>query len=488
MSATDILICSLPAGIINRPPAAPALLKACVEQAGFSCRTQDLSLDLYVNHCNKNFELYQKINRVFEPTTQFNMFPELSEWLDQCIKTFKLISPRFIGLSVFSAHQHRATVMLAEVIRQHLPNTKIIVGGYGLYQDLFAEKLKQQNLADYYIFDEGENKLVNILQGQPIDDTPVDLQDLPVPNFDNYQLDNYLWHNEPVLTITGSKGCVRSCTFCNVPGKFGRYRRRTGSHIAQEIIELQHRYGVNKFEFTDSLVNGSQRDFIELIECLSAHNKNQPNPVTWYGQYICRPQSQVKPGTHQLLKESGCINLIIGAESGSDDILAAMNKKQTVKDIMAELNQFELHGLQAQLLMLCGFYNETEKRFLETLKFIAGLQRYIAAGVVTKICMGFPLMIEQDEYLHQHADELGIVIDPNNISNWKVRDDPQNTWLERLRRRMIVQAVLDRMNMPLNGNSILELHTMLDQIKSYEQQLRSPDTKINTRVNNIQPH
>lgn len=485
---TDILICSVPAGIVNRAPAAPALLRACVEQAGYSCRTEDLALNLYVNQCNKNYQHYQEVNRLFEPMVDFELRPEISDWLDDCVDIFKTVAPKFIGLSVFSTYQHRATVMLAKEIRKHLPTVSIVVGGYGLRENNFAQTLKQQNLADHYAFNEGETELVDILKGAQLSKELVNLEFMPVPNFDDYRLNQYLWHNEPVLTITGSKGCVRSCTFCNVPAKFGRYRQRSGQRIAQEMIDLQRRYGISKFEFTDSLVNGSQRDFMEFIECLATHNSTSNSPITWYGQYICRPQNQIKSGTHAMIKLSGCVNLIIGAESGSNDVLAAMNKKMTVQDIQQELEQFELHGLQAQLLMLGGFYNETPKRFMETLTFIAGLQRYVAAGVVTRITMGFPLIIENNGYLHQHADELGIVLDKNNVYNWSVRNDPSNTWLERLRRRIIVQAVLDRMNMPLTGNGIMELQKMLDQIKIYEQQLRLSDPTISVELAHVQAH
>lgn len=485
---TDILICSVPAGIINRPPAALALLRACVEQAGFTCRTQDLSLNLYIEQCDKNYQRYQDISRLFEPLTNFEMRSEILQWLDQCVQLFKTINPRFIGLSVFSSFQHKATVMLAQHIRQHLPDVQIIVGGYGLRDNNFFATLQEKNLADHFVHDEGENKLVDILQDKLPSHELVNLQTLPVPNFDDYNFDQYLWHNEPVLTITGSKGCVRACTFCNVPRTFGRYRRRTGQQIAHEMIELQKRYGINKFEFTDSLVNGSQRDFVEFVQCLAQYNSTSNCPISWYGQYICRPQSQVPAGIYALIKQSGCVNLIIGAESGNNDVLAAMNKKMTAQDIMHELEQFELHGLQAQLLMLSGFYNETWPRFVETLTFIVKLQRYVAAGVVSRINMGIPLMIETDGYLHQHAEDLGIIIDPNSVHNWRVHKDPTNTWLERLRRRIIVQAVFDHMNIPLTGNGIIELYKMLDLVKIYEQQLRSPNTTIGAELAHDQAH
>jgi hypothetical protein len=263
-----------------------------------------------------------------------------------------------------------------------------------------------------------------------------------------------------------------------VPDKFGRFRRKSGKNIAHELIELSQRYGITKFEFTDSLVNGSQRDFNEWVEIIANYNDQQTvdRRITWYGQYICRPQSQIPAGIYQKIKRSGAVNLIIGAESGSDAVLEAMKKNMTVQDVFDELDQFEQHGLQAQLLMLSGFYNETWERYIETLSFIAQCHRYVAAGVISKIAVGMPLIIEPNGYLHQHAEELGIVINAENMSDWKTIDDPNNTWLERLRRRVITQAVLDSMGTSMTSNGIEELQLMLNQIKLYEKQLTSPDS------------
>lgn len=502
----DLLICSVPAGIINRPPAAPALLKACVIDAGYTANTLDLSLMLYTKYCDSNYELYDSINRYFEPLVcwQHNIIVE--SWLNECVDMIAEIGPKFVAISVFSIYQHRATLLLCEQIRKKLPEIKIILGGYGLPETCdktfknfrsisslekitsFGNYLTSHNLADHCVYGEGEQQLVDIVAGQPQTSNIVELEHVPFSNFDDYDLGHYLWHNEPVLMVTGSKGCVRRCTFCNVPQKFGRYRRKSGQRIAEEIIHLSQQYNIYKFEFTDSLVNGSLKDFEQFVSVLAEYNKTAANPVTWYGQYICRPQSQTPKKLYKLIKQSGAVSLIIGAESGSNAVLEAMNKKITVQDIFDELDQFEQHGLQAQLLVMGTFYNETWERFLETLEFIVRCHRYLAAGVIGKIATGLPLIVEPNGYLHQHAAELGIVIDQYNPSNWKVLNDSANTWTERIRRRLIMQAVLQSMRISMTGNGIAELRDLTEQLKYYEQQLRSTDSSVHTEFIGSAPH
>lgn len=509
----DLLICSLPSGIINRPPAAPAILKACAEQQGFTAVTVDLSLQFYKNQCNKNFDTYTQYSSLFEPLVPFDRtgvaYAAVEQWITHSVQFIKQHDPKFVGLSVFSTFQHRAAVLLSQAIRKHFPQTKIILGGYGLPVSVsesfngflpkdqlvgnFNTYMLTENLSDYQIHGEGEDAIVSVLMGNQVSDRPVDLMAVPAPNFDNYELGEYMWHTEPVLTITGSKGCVRACTFCNVPDKFGRYRRRTGSHIAAEMIELNRKYGVSKFEFTDSLVNGSQKDFYEFVEVLADHNDNAAadKKITWYGQYICRPQAQIPNEIYGLIKRSGALNLIIGAESGSNAVLEAMNKKMCVEDLFDELEQFKKHGLQAQLLIMSGFYNETWPRYLETLEMLVKCHTYTASGVISRISVGPTLIIARGDaggYLYHHADELGIVLNDQNVLDWRTVEDPTNTWLERVKRKVISQLVLGKMQIPITGNSILEFKKMIEQLKVYEQQLRSSNPHTDTRLTELQAH
>lgn len=494
----DLLICSVPSGVINRPPAAPAILKACAKQHGFKAQTIDLSLHFFVNQCHRNFNNYCQHSALFEPLINFDStsiaHQLIQEWLDQTTQLINAVRPKFIAISVFSTFQHRATVMLCRLIRSQFPEVKIILGGYGLTApthdsfngflpaidrlNAFNVYMLAHKLFDFQVVGEGESGIVSVLQGNTPNTAAVDLMTVPAPDFDDYNLNEYLWHTKPTLTVTGSKGCVRSCTFCNVPAKFGRYRKRTGQHIANEIIYLSQTYKVNHFEFTDSLVNGSQKDFYDFVKILAEYNSkcDKNNQITWYGQYICRPQSTIPQDIYSLIKQSGSSSLIIGAESGSNEVLAAMNKKITIQDVYDELEQFKKHNLQVHLLLMTGFYNETKERYLETLKFIVNCQPYLAQGVISTIAVGPPLLIAKDNeggYLYDHATELGIMPDLKNPMNWKVSDDPSNTWLERIRRRIISQLVLNHMQAPLTENGITELHMIIEQLKIYEQELRS---------------
>ena len=73
------------------------------------------------------------------------------------------------------------------------------------------------------------------------------MEDVPFVDYDNYKLDEYRYiTGNKILAITGSKGCVRSCTFCDIGVIWPRFKHRGGKHIAAEMIHLYKKYNVKK--------------------------------------------------------------------------------------------------------------------------------------------------------------------------------------------------------------------------------------------------
>lgn len=495
----DFLICSLPALILDRVPGAPAILKATAESAGYKAKALDLNIEFFINQCDSNFDKFIELNKLFQPnepiTDQLDQVGNL--WLTQTLQQIEHIRPKILGLSVFSIMQHRATVMLAEAVRLKFPDMKIAIGGFGIiinanslepttkYKKIdllkpFHQLMTEKKLVDRVFFGTDLDPVVEYLEeicgstSQTIKfDSDGVLYNTPIPDYDDYKLDAYMWSDDISLPITGSHGCVRKCTFCDIPGQFGKFSYRSGTHIAQEIFHLQKKYGINKFEFTDSLVNGSIKAFKEWLKPLSEHNDTcaVQDRIHWFGQYITRPQSQVPKDLYDLIKRSGVTNLIIGVESGSDEVLKAMKKQITVKDVYDELEMFLQHNISMHMLMLSGFYNETFERYNETLQFLTGIQKYVASGVIYKVSLGPPLFINEKMFLGQEAENLHIEIDPYNTRNWKLSDDPTNTLLARVKRRFITQVILDTLKIPLSANSIINMHQMLNDLKYVERQL-----------------
>lgn len=494
----DLIICSLPSLSIDRPPAAPALLQSAVECAGYSAKSLDLNLEFFINQCYRDVDTFNKLGSIFRPyeIPTDTAIDKSTKWVDDSIKILQQLNPKLIGISVFTVYQHRSTILLTRAIRKHLPNTKIVLGGFGLIIssnsltnlidikkiDLlkpFSQYVTEKSLCDYLVFDDPLNNILTILEKvagpkeKIIYTEEKVLFSTPIPNYDDYKLDEYVWNDNKALPITGSKGCVRSCTFCDIPGQFGRFKYRSGEDIANEMLYLHKRHNIRTFEFTDSLVNGANKAFKEWLTVVADYNDTQSeeNKIRWFGQYICKPQDSIPKDIYSLMARSGVINLVIGVESGSNPVLEAMKKKMTVEDVFDELVMFEKYNIKTNFLMLSGFYNETWDRYLETLDFIIKCQPYIAKGTIEKLSIGIPLFINNKMELGIEADRLGILIDPYNDLNWKLLDDPDNDFVERSRRRLITQLILNKLGIAQNRVAIENTYQVLDNLKRYERDL-----------------
>ena len=171
------------------------------------------------------------------------------------------------------------------------------------------------------------------------------------------------------------------------------------------------------------------------------------------------------------MSRSGVANLVIGVESGSNAVLEAMKKKMTVEDVYDELAMFEKYDIKAHFLMFSGFYNETRDRFIETLEFLINCQQYVAAGTIAKFTIGAPLYINNDTYLHDHAEDLGLVIDPFNDLNWTSKHDLSNDFTQRIYNRLIQQELLDVLGYPTSSQHVSTMYQLDEMLSQKEKEL-----------------
>ena len=482
-----VLIASLPVSALNYPPAAPALLKACVEQSGFTAKTADFSQSFFKEISQADFLTYDEDSKLLQPNVDCGGrdMSKINQWLDNTIASIRDIDPAYIGLSIFSYYMHRSAFLLARRLRTECPQIKIVIGGYGSTQPAgslnglanlngmetlmqFNRFMKQRGLCDHFIIGEGEDALVRLLDQEAKTTMGMSKRTYtaPVSNFEDYDLVSYNYVAQTKqLPITGSKGCVRKCTFCDVPTKFGRFKYRSGKDVAREILELKAKHGISNFSFTDSLVNGSLSSLEEMTTELAGYNNSNPDDrIQWNGQYISRPRGQTPERIYRLLSESGAEGLTIGLESGSNRVLEAMRKKVKIEDVNWEMEIFDKYRISTVVLMMFGYYNETEEDFQQTIDTIIRFQKYVASGTMIRMDLGHPLGITSETELYERQVHLGLDLDESNPLLWTAKNNPGLDFRERVRRRLVAQVVADRLAIP-TGLTASNMRAMLTTVR-----------------------
>ena len=436
----DIVIISVPGVVSKQPQAAPALLKGVVTEAGFTCKTIDFNIRFYNEVIDSTaLETYFSTGlNVEEQECASNL---VKHWVDDILK----LNPKFIGISVFTYQNRIATKLFCEYIRK-LSTVKIILGGQGLSDggilgaSGFGKQMYDENLTDFWIRSEGENSLVELLKNNieypginsntfaQIDD----LDGIPFPNYDDYELDSY---EKRMLPITGSRGCVRSCSFCDIHDHW-KYRYRSGQSMADEIIHHNKKYNIDQFRFTDSLINGSLKEFKKFTKILANYNRSLNKSIKWSSQFIVRADGQVNEEYWQHIAESGGHSLAIGVETGSDSVRTHMNKKFTNKELDYTMRMLKKYNITCIFLMIVGYPTETDSDFQETLDMFTRYKEYIPNIIQVEI--GSTLGILPGTPLYNKAKEYNIEVDKYE-NNWIAWDNEDLTLEKRIKRRHMLK-------------------------------------------------
>lgn len=448
----------------HMPSPALAALKPCVENAGFACHTIDLNIELYTDLKN-NFEQFKEIDTYFQTDLRYlsqdeidlspllkqkqtltkkslELYKEhLNKWADYIIS----LKTDWIGVSVLSVNSVLYTADLCEVLKEKT-KCKIMLGGPGVSTfgisgaSNFGEFMIATKLADAYISGEGERSIVALLKGEKYDGyQQIDnLDELPDPDYSDFDFSKYSNKNQAVA-ITGSRGCVRNCTFCDIKSAWKHYRYRSGKSLAKEIANHYKNFGSTEFYFTDSLINGSLKAFEEFLDAM-VEAKQQgiiSEQVMWSGQFICRPIHQFTEEWFEKMKIAGAKQLHIGIESGSESVMHDMGKKLSNDDIDFTIRMLTKYQIQCDMLMIVGYPTETEKDFNETLSLLDRLSPYNEQGTISGVNLGKTMVVLPGSPIGENLAHWGIEYDENN--NWFSTKNPSLTFKERVRRRIVAQ-------------------------------------------------
>jgi len=480
----DIIFCSIPYRDLDQIYSAPAILKSIVQDNGYQAQTKDFGLDL-LELCDRNVELFLKIQSYFtvpdNPLTKQQQLI-LDRFYQQIVDYFKKNPSKYIGFSIFSILTHKAIIEITQLLKDNNINSKIVVGGRGAKVSAFTaahksikltsldklqpfgQVLVQKKLVDQCIIGDGEDAILNIFENKPIKENNIaETFEYPLPDYSDYEFDKYLWEdNEIMFPVTGSRGCVRKCDFCDIQYQFGKYKYRSGRDIANEMIKLSQIHGYRKFQFTDSLVNGGLKPLEEFCTILAEYNDHHPDhKIRWNGQYVCRPEEQMPERLYPLMARSGAHGLTIGAESGSNHVLEHMNKKTTVDALLYELELFQKYGITCYLLTFVGHWAETHEDFIEHCKMLVDITPYARSGTISGVNLGTTAQILPGTPSIREVEQGSIVVsDFNKELIWSAKYNLDNTFKERIKRRLIIHQLAQRLKLPLTDE--VEYLTMLN--------------------------
>lgn len=445
-----------PVGVLA-PLLGPAVVFAAAEAAGYKAKQIDFNLDFFLKNPDPivaewiNFDSY--ISNKSKQIMKF-LEPSIEEW----VTLISQENPRWVGFSVFSFRCKFILDKILPILKKRCPQVKIAVGGSGIINTDYFEQMRQQEMIAAYVTGEGEEAIVNILKNNldapGINNNPptqiADLNSIEIANYRGLKIEEYgkvgLRKSKPlsqkynIFYVEASRGCVRKCSFCDVPFMKSGFRYRSTESIMKEINQLVVEHQANVIYFVDSLVNGSLRQLKELCTAFTDLKQNEKKSLSWMGYFIVRGEKSFPTENFDMLKKSGAIQIKLGIESGSEKVRKDMNKSITNEEINYNLREFRRVGIDVCGLIMIGFPTETEADYEQTKKLIIENQESF------KSTMG-GLSISWKVGINEHKSDIGF-----NPKKYGVNYDANNEWYS------------DNVNILITSKRYLDICNLCDQL------------------------
>ncbi|MEO8017929.1 MAG: radical SAM protein [Pseudomonadota bacterium] len=190
----------------------------------------------------------------------------------------------------------------------------------------------------------------------------------PLPAWDLIDIEKYrrVWrqaHGHFSLNMASSRGCSFRCNWCAKPIWGNQYLQRPARETAAEMLYLRRHYRPDHVWFADDIF-GFKADWVrEFAAALKEGGGGVPFTIQLRADLVSVRMTEA-------LMEAGCQEVWLGAESGSQKILDAMNKGTRVSEIAQARRLLAAAGIRVGFFLQLGYLGEELDDILATRRLV----------------------------------------------------------------------------------------------------------------------
>ncbi|WP_298738461.1 radical SAM protein [uncultured Chitinophaga sp.] len=196
-----------------------------------------------------------------------------------------------------------------------------------------------------------------------------DLDRLPLPAWDLIDITPYRqsWLSHTgyfSLNMSTTRGCPFKCNWCAKPIYGNRYNARSPQHVVKELKLLKEKFNFDHIWFCDDIFGlkpGWVYEFADLVE---------QEQLSFKFKIQARADLLLQHNYIAALARAGCDNVWMGAESGSQHILDAMDKGTTIEQIYTATRLLKEHHIKPSFFIQFGYLGETKEDIKKTIRMI----------------------------------------------------------------------------------------------------------------------
>ncbi|MEO5570399.1 MAG: radical SAM protein, partial [Bacteroidia bacterium] len=236
-----------------------------------------------------------------------------------------------------------------------------------------------------------------------------DLDTLPLPAWDLINITPYkeAWQKSSgyfSINMNTTRGCPFHCNWCAKPIYGNRYNSRSPGHVISEIKLLKQQFEFDHIWFCDDIFGlkpGWVNDFADLVE---------KEKINIRFKIQSRVDLLLKENNIASLARAGCETAWVGAESGSQKILDAMDKGTTVEQIYEATALLKKYNIKPAFFLQFGYPGETKEDIDATIKMVMDLMPHDIG-----VSVSYPL--PGTKFYEKVKEQL------KEKSNWKDSDE-----------------------------------------------------------------
>lgn len=364
-----------------------------------------------------------------------------------------------IALTVMPGPQLVSAVPISKALKARFPDVAIIWGGN--FGSLYPDPVLNAPYVDWLVRGQGEEtflELLDVIAGKrdPLSVAGIGFRlpggphhlaperawrgpnELPAPPYHKIDVGQYL---RPTLlgrrsgVYQASIGCPFGCNFCGVISVFGRREKvQSPGRTAEHLRFLAREHGMDSVHFYDN------NFFLNEAHAQEVAVAFKDLGLRWWCEARVDALGRFSDETWRALKGAGLTMVFCGAESGSDEILAKMNKGTTTDQIAHAAAKCGEHGIIPEFSFVFGDPDEPRREIDNTLAFIRRLK---GINPAMELISYFYTPTPQRKGTYGNVDPTETTpdtleewIEPEWV-DWMTHENPHTPWLEpRLKARV----------------------------------------------------
>lgn len=197
-----------------------------------------------------------------------------------------------------------------------------------------------------------------------------DVDALPFPAWDLIDVERYrqIWlqqHGYFSMNMVTTRGCPYHCNWCAKPIWGQRYNSRSAANVVAEMRWLKETYQPDHIWFADDIMGLKPGWWQQFAAAIDAEDARVPFKCLSRADLITRQEEEITA-----MARAGCEIVWMGAESGSQKILNAMEKGTRVEQIYRATRLLHDAGIRVGFFLQFGYPGETREDIDRTLKMV----------------------------------------------------------------------------------------------------------------------